>query len=136
MAGLSRGAEGEVLAARFLREKGYEILTANYACRFGEIDIIARDGRYIAFVEVKTRGEAALYTPREAVTAEKRRRLVKTALLFLQAHHAEVETLCGAELQPRFDVIEVYTASRRPLEVREINHIVGAYDAGDCQYGY
>ena len=136
MADLSRGAAGEVLAARFLREKGYEILTANYACRFGEIDIIARDGRYIAFVEVKTRGEAALYAPREAVTVEKRKRLVKTALLFLQGHQEDVKAFCGVELQPRFDVVEVYTSSRRPLEVREINHIVGAYEAEEWQYGY
>lgn len=136
MAGLSRGAAGEVLAARFLHDKGYEILTANYACRFGEIDIIARDGRYIAFVEVKTRGETSLYMPREAVTAEKRKRLVKTALLFLQAHQEDVKAFCGAELQPRFDVVEVYTSSQCPLEAREINHIVGAYEAEEWQCGY
>lgn len=48
MAGVSQGAAGEVLAARFLRSKGYEILAANFRTRFGEIDIIAADGQYIA----------------------------------------------------------------------------------------
>lgn len=61
-----------MLAARFLRDKGYEITHANYRCRFGEIDIIARDGPYIVFVEVKTRRADALYAPAEAVTREKR----------------------------------------------------------------
>ena len=68
MAAVSKGAAGEVLAARFLRERGYDILTANYRTRLGEIDIIAADKQYIAFVEVKTRNDAAIYAPREAVT--------------------------------------------------------------------
>ena len=54
MAAVSKGAAGEVLAARFLRNRGYDILTANYRTRLGEIDIIAADKQYIAFVEVKT----------------------------------------------------------------------------------
>ena len=64
MAAVSKGAAGEVLAARFLRERGYDILTANYRTRLGEIDIIAADKQYIAFVEVKTRNDAAIYAPR------------------------------------------------------------------------
>lgn len=64
MAGVSKGAAGEVLAARFLRSKGYTILVSNYRTRFGEIDIIAVDAQYIAFVEVKTRSEDAYYAPR------------------------------------------------------------------------
>ena len=67
MAKISAGAAGEVLAARFLRDKGYTITAANVRSRFGEIDILAEDGQYIAFVEVKTRSEHALYVPREAV---------------------------------------------------------------------
>jgi putative endonuclease len=123
MAELSKGAAGEVLAARFLRDKGYEIWTANFRCRLGEVDIIAVKRPYIAFVEVKARSEDSLYSPREAVTREKQRRIVKTALLFLQTNHID--------LQPRFDVIEIITKKERPMEILQIDHILGAFDAGD-----
>ena len=83
MAEVSRGAAGEVLAARFLREKGYTLLTANYRCRQGEVDIIAADASYIVFVEVKTRQQGALYAPREAVDAAKQHRIIATAMLRL-----------------------------------------------------
>ena len=63
MAAVSKGAAGEVLAARFLRNRGYDILTANYRTRLGEIDIIAADKQYIAFVEVKTRNDSAYRGP-------------------------------------------------------------------------
>ena len=128
MAGISKGAAGEVLAARFLREKGYAILAANVRSRFGEIDIIAADEQYIAFVEVKTRGEKALYTPREAVTAAKQQRLVRTAALFLRDH--------PTQLQPRFDVIEVYSREGEPLKPLEIYHILGAYETGDLHAAF
>ncbi|HHV51376.1 MAG TPA: YraN family protein [Candidatus Avimonas sp.] len=123
MAGVSKGAAGEVLAARFLREKGYEILTANFRCRFGEIDIIATKKPYIAFVEVKTRSEDALFAPREAVTIDKQRRIIKTAMLYIQN--------TNIDLQPRFDVIEIVTRKNRPMEIVEIDHIQGAFDLGD-----
>lgn len=123
MAAVSKGAAGEVLAARFLREKGYTILAANYRTRLGEIDIIARDGPYIAFVEVKARSETAIYAPREAVTAAKQRRLLKTAALYLRQH--------PTDLQPRFDVIEIVTADGKPMQAVELDHLQGAYEAGD-----
>ncbi len=123
MAGLSKGAAGEVLAARFLRGKGYDIITANYRCRLGEMDIIAADASYIVFAEVKTRSQGALYTPREAVTAAKRRRLIATASQYL-SHNP-------THLQPRFDVVEVLTDANNPMKALEINHIMGAYEAGD-----
>ncbi|MBQ8752301.1 MAG: YraN family protein [Clostridia bacterium] len=120
MAGVSKGAAGEVLAARFLREKGYTILTANYRTRQGEIDIIACDETYILFVEVKTREEGALYAPREAVTAAKQRRIVAAALRYLQES--------PTPLQPRFDVIEILTRKNRPMEVLELDFLKGAYE--------
>lgn len=123
MAAVSKGAAGEVLAARFLREKGYTILAANYRTRLGEIDIIARGGPYIAFVEVKARSETAIYAPREAVTPAKQRRLLKTAALYLRQH--------PTDLQPRFDVIEIVTAEGKPMQVVELDHLQGAYEAGD-----
>jgi putative endonuclease len=123
MAGVSKGAAGEVLAARFLREKGYEIWAANYKCRFGEIDIIAVKKPYIAFVEVKTRSEDSIYAPREAVTKSKQRRIIKTAMLFIQNNKIE--------FQPRFDVIEIITNKKHPMEIIEIDHIQGAFDTED-----
>ena len=129
MAGVSKGAAGEMLAARFLREKGYTILVANYRCRLGEIDIIAADRQYIAFVEVKTRQQDALYAPREAVTIDKQKRLLGTASLFLKAHPE-------LNKQPRFDVVEVTTGTDDPLQAVEINHIVNAYEAGDLRAAF
>ena len=128
MARVSKGAIGEVLAARFLREKGYTIIASNYRCRQGEIDIIAADGRYIAFVEVKTRRTDALFSPREAVTVAKQRRLLHTAAIYL-AHNA-------VNKQPRFDVVEVLTDPNDPMRVVEINHIMGAYEAGDLHAAF
>ncbi len=128
MAGVSKGAVGETIAARFLREKKFTILAANYRCRFGEVDIIAADRSYIAFVEVKTRRADALYSPREAVTAAKQRRIMQTAALYLGNN--------PTSLQPRFDVIEVVTANNDPMRVEEINHIMGAYEAGDLHTAF
>lgn len=120
MADISKGAAGEVLAARFLRDKGYTITASNVRSRFGEIDIIACDKRYMVFVEVKTRREDSLYAPREAVTAAKQKRIIHTAALYLQNH--------PTPLQPRFDVVEVVTDLHNPMQITEINHIVGAYE--------
>lgn len=128
MAGVSKGAMGEILAARFLREKGYTICSSNFRCRFGEVDIIAADKRYVVFVEVKTRREDARYLPREAVTASKQRKLLQTAALYLSRF--------PTKLQPRFDVIEVVTSSDDTMKIVEINHIIGAYEAGDLSVAF
>ena len=110
-----------MLAARFLRDKGYTITASNFHSRFGEIDIIACDARYIVFVEVKTRSEDALYAPREAVTPAKQHRILQTAMVYLQGH--------PTELQPRFDVVEVVTEKGQPMKIVEIDHLMGAYEA-------
>lgn len=128
MASVSRGAIGEILASRFLREKGYEVVASNFRCRQGEIDIIATHKNYLVFVEVKTRQEKALYAPREAVTVTKQRRLLQTAALYLSRY--------PCDLQPRFDVVEVITANEDPHRIIEINHIIGAYEAGDLDAAF
>ena len=119
MANVSKGAAGEVLAARFLRDEGYQILAGNYRTRFGEIDIIAANKEYIVFVEVKSRAEDARYMPKEAVTAEKQKRIIKTALLYIN-HYPDPR-------QMRFDVIEVVTAKNHPMKALDIRHILNAY---------
>lgn len=128
MAGVSKGAMGEVVAARFLRDKGYSILSSNYRCRLGEIDIIAADKKHLVFAEVKTRRENARYLPREAVTASKQRKLLQTAAMYMSRF--------PSELQPRFDVIEVVTAADGSVKIVEINHIIGAYEAGDLSTAF
>ncbi len=119
MAGVSKGAAGEILAARFLRDVGYQILAGNYRTRLGEIDIIAANEEYIVFVEVKARAEDARYMPREAVTADKQRRIIKTALLYIHRY--------PDSRQMRFDVIEVITAKNHPMKALQIHHIPNAY---------
>ena len=122
------GRLGEQLTAEYLEEKGYEIVERNFKCRFGEIDVIAQNDRYLAFVEVKTRRMDGMYAPREAVTAAKRQRLIRTAAHYLISR--------SAEGQPRFDVVEVITDPRDPMRVVEINHILGAYEAGDLHEAF
>ncbi len=121
MAEVSRGAAGEILAARYLRANGYELIEVNHRSRFGEIDIIAEHAGYLAFIEVKTRGEAALYEPREAVTYSKQQKIIRTAMGYLAKH--------PTELQPRFDVVEVYMENSAPLKAKRIEHIENAFDS-------
>ncbi len=109
------GARGEQAAAEFLRKKGYEIVGLNYRVRGGEIDVIAKNRRYLVFAEVKTRASGSFALAREYVTAAKQRRLVFAAGLYLAAN--------PTKLQPRFDVIEIYTDSG------DISHIENAFDA-------
>lgn len=114
------GAWGEALAAEFLRKKRYEIVASGYRCRFGEIDLIARNKRFLVFVEVKLRKSARFAAAGEYVDARKQSRLRSTAAMYL----AENPT----SLQPRFDVIEIYapegTATVRP----EIHHTEDAFE--------
>ena len=78
------GALGEDEAVRLLKMQGYKILERNYRIRGGEIDIIARDGEYICFVEVKLRKSNDYGTPAEYITYKKREKLIKTATLYAQ----------------------------------------------------
>jgi len=80
------GRLGEQLACQFLRDKGYAILTTNYRCQWGEVDIIARDVAELVFVEVRTRRSTAYGTPEESLTPAKVRRLLATAQDYLQNH--------------------------------------------------
>lgn len=93
------GAIGEEYVARHLKDKGYTIVERNYHSRYGEIDIIACDGKYIVFVEVKTRHQNPMYPPAMAVTPAKQKKIIKTAVTYV------IKT--GNKLQPRFDVAEV-----------------------------
>lgn len=94
------GPWGEALAAEYLRKKGYSVLACNYSCRYGEIDIIAKKKRILAFVEVKLRKSAEFVHAREYVDRRKQERILATAQLWLSEN--------PTALQPRFDVAEIY----------------------------
>ena len=112
------GQYGEEQAVHFLRRKGYRIVERNFRCRQGEIDIIARRRNILAFVEVKLRRDDRFAAAREFVTSAKQRRILAAASLYLAQ--------CGEDLQPRFDVIEVYApdGERGPIT---INHLENAF---------
>ena len=120
MAQLSAGVYGELVAARFLREKKYTVITANYRSAFGEIDVIAENKKFIVFIEVKTRSESAIYAPREAVTRAKQDKIMRTAALYLRDH--------PSKKQPRFDVIEIVTAKDDVRRVIQLDHLMNAYE--------
>jgi putative endonuclease len=79
------GRWGEDLAARHLAAKGYEIVARNWRCQHGEIDLVARDGEGLAFVEVRTRRGRALGPPEASIRAAKQARLVELAESYVQA---------------------------------------------------
>ncbi len=124
----TRGIAGEVIASRFLREKGYRVMSSNYHSRFGEIDIIAQDGKDIVFVEVKTRSDNAIMMPREAVTQEKQKKILRTAAMYIRAY--------PSNLQPRFDVVEVWVSEEDPMVPVQIDHLISAYEAGDLHEAF
>ncbi len=95
------GAEGERIAVRFLKKKGYKILQRNYRSKGGEIDIICCDHGCIAFVEVKTRFSNAYGAPELAVNEMKRRQIIKTA-----SHYTAQKKIEGIDL--RFDVVSIF----------------------------
>jgi len=108
------GDRGEAAVARAMARRGYAVLDRQYRCRWGEIDIVARDpAGTLCFVEVKTRTSSGFAQAREAVTPAKQRKLRAAASLYL----AERRLDCRC----RFDVAEVYWTSRR------INYIINAF---------
>lgn len=115
----SIGELGETAVCRMLTQRGAEILCRNFTIRGGEIDIIARQGEYLLFVEVKTRRPGSLISGAAAVDAKKQQFLIRTAETYLLQH--------PCDLQPRFDVAEVeYSGSF----VRHIEYIENAFYAG------
>jgi putative endonuclease len=116
MSNQSLGKEGERAAERFLAEQGYKILGRNFRTRFGEIDIVARDGDCLVFAEVKTRRGDAFGLPEEAVTAAKQRHLIAAAQIYL-----------GQKKMPhalwRIDVLAL-TKNNDAFEIRHLKNAV------------
>jgi putative endonuclease len=110
----SIGAQGEADAKAFLLQKGAKILEANYRRPTGEIDIIARQGKTLLFVEVKRRSSLRYGRPAEAVDRQKQSHILRTAQLYMQENRL-------TDVPVRFDVIEVLPG--------QIRHIENAFDA-------
>ena len=113
------GGWGEALAAEYLRKKRYQLVAAGYSCRFGEIDLIVSDRKYLVFVEVKLRKSDQFANAHEFVDLRKQERIRTTAAYYL----SEFST----QLQPRFDVIEIYAPQGAETKNPEINHWEDAF---------
>ena len=115
----ARGDRGENAAVGYLCRRFYRILSRNYRAGSAEIDVVAKRGKTLVFVEVKLRKNADFAAAREFVTRAKQQRILATASLYLAQHETQ--------LQPRFDVIEIYA----PLGERgrlTVNHIEDAFE--------
>jgi len=97
---ISLGREGELFAAEYLRKQGYKIRESNYRSPLGEIDIIAREGDVLAFVEVKTRKGNSFGSPFEAVNKRKQMQIIKTAKYYLAQKRIK-------ETAVRMDVVSI-----------------------------
>lgn len=111
------GRRGETVVCRYLEANGYEILRRNFCIRGGEIDIIAQNAEYLAFVEVKTRRPGSMVSGFEAVTKKKQARLIQTAAMWC-AEHANPR-------QPRFDVACVLMQG---TQVQQVEYLENAFD--------
>jgi len=120
MVRIMTGRRGEAIAADYLKKHGYEILEKNFRCPLGEIDIIARDGQDLVFLEVKTRKSERLGYPEEAVDAKKQKKISRLASFYLQMKNLNIS-------RARFDVVAV-TLSEASGEVKLIKN---AFDFAD-----
>ena len=113
------GAWGEALAAEYLRNKRYKIVASGYRSRFGEIDLIVSNRKYLVFVEVKLRKSGNFAFAREYVDQRKQDKLRITASMYLSQN--------PTNLQPRFDVVEIYAPEGTKTLQPEIYHLEDAF---------
>jgi putative endonuclease len=115
------GRIGEEIAQNYLIVNGYIIIDKNFSCKIGEIDIIAKEGEYIVFVEVKTRRSKKYGIPCEAVDYWKKNKIIKVANYYINN-----KKLYESNVQYRFDVIEIYLDNKENIE--KINLIKNAFE--------
>jgi len=97
---IRKGRHGEFLAEKYLCKKGYRILERNYRTQFGEVDLVARDGKFLVFIEVKARSTAGFGSPLAAVDAKKQSHLTMAAGIYLATHDIVDQPV-------RFDVVGI-----------------------------
>ncbi len=119
------GDKGEDFAVSYFQKRGYTIIKRNYHSRYGEVDIIAQQGEFLAFVEVKTRKSNSSVAPAQAVDFQKQKKLCLTAMKYLSENESE--------FQPRFDVFEVWQNEGR---IYKFNHIENAFEGIDFNGNY
>ncbi|HLC39090.1 MAG TPA: YraN family protein [Patescibacteria group bacterium] len=112
------GAWGEKVAANYLAKLGFEILERNYTTNLGELDLIAKEGGVVVFVEVKTRTSRSFGLPQESVNFKKQNKIVRVALQYLQQHRLSHRTW-------RIDVVAI-VMNRRTHKVENIELIRNA----------
>ncbi len=110
------GLKGEQAAVRYLRKKGWKILERNFQCRFGELDIIAKDKNCLVFCEVKTRSEGMIAAPQESVTYTKQQKMIKTAQYWVQANFVDCPM--------RFDVVAVTVSPKGRCAVEHLENVI------------
>ena len=113
------GAWGEALAAEFLKKKHYKLVACGYKCRFGEIDLVVKNRRFLVFVEVKLRKSDKFASAMEYVDRNKQDRIRATASMYLDAN--------PTTLQPRFDVIEIYAPQGIESQNPKLTHLEDAF---------
>jgi putative endonuclease len=108
---IALGRLGEDLAKQRLKKLGYRIIETNYRCPLGEIDVVAKDGDVLVFVEIKTRKDRSLGEAKEAVHKRKQGQLSKVALAYLKSKH-----LLGSKA--RFDVVAIEVSrGKKEIEI-------------------
>ena len=112
------GQNGETITLNYLLNKNYFLLEKNYHSRYGEIDIIVENEKYIVFVEVKTRNDKSISRGVESVDRKKREKIIKTAFEYILKN--------GTDKQPRFDISEIIVDSRNKF--KSINYFENAFD--------
>lgn len=103
---VTQGAAAEHLALRYLEACGLQLVTRNFRCRGGELDLIMRDGEQLVFVEVRSRRYSHFGTPAESVTRAKQQKLLRAAAFYLQRQ--ELDLPC------RFDVVAILPSADEP----------------------
>ncbi len=115
------GARGEGAARAYLKSRGYEIVATNFRCRWGEMDIIARDRDCMAFIEVRTRRSYTFGAPQESITHRKQEKLIATAETYLQSCPDPPEAW-------RIDLIAVHVD--RKGAIGPVEHMLNAVQLG------
>ncbi len=116
------GGRGEAAAVAYLEKRGYAILTRNFRCPFGEVDVIAKEGETLVFVEVKVRTSEAHGVPQESVTPYKQGKIIKTAMFYTTQYG-------WGDIPMRFDVLAILQSGSG----HRYDYIPNAFDADSLQ---
>ena len=115
---ISLGRAGEEYAAKYLQKRGFRIVERNFRCKLGELDIVARDGPFLVFTEVRTVAGNAFGSPQESITDKKKKKLRQVALFYAKFRNV-------GDTPMRFDVVAI-TADASG-SIKKLDHIVNAF---------